>query len=188
MRGLVIAALALLTGACRSGPSSSVYEPVEQNKGSTAEAERLTKKAADLILDHPDEAEALLRRALVQDLFFGPAHNNLGVVYLNRGDLYAAANEFEWARKLMPGHPDPRLNLAITLDRAGQADEALSAYTATLEVYPGHIGAIQGLALLAVRDGRDGRDEPRLEDWLQRIALEGESEAWREWALRTRGR
>jgi tetratricopeptide (TPR) repeat protein len=134
--------------------------------------------------------------ALAEDLFFGPAHNNLGVVFLNRGDLYAAANEFEWARKLMPGHPDPRLNLAITLDRAGQVDEALSAYTATLEVYPGHIGAIQGLARVAVREGRrgsgekggSGGDEPRLEEWLRRIAIEGESEAWREWARGVRKR
>jgi Flp pilus assembly protein TadD len=105
----------------------------------------------------------------------GPAHNNLGVVFLERGELYEAATEFEWARKLMPGHPDPRLNLAITLDRAGQVDEALNAYTAALEVYPGHIGAVQGLARLTVREGQaDG--------WLGRIALEGETQEWRQWA------
>jgi len=99
--------------------------------------------------------------------------------------LYEAAHEFEWARKLMPGHPDPRLNLAITLDRAGQEDEALAAYTAALEVYPGHIGVIQGLASLSIRARRE---EARLEEWLERVALEGESEAWREWAREWRAR
>jgi len=47
--------------------------------------------------------------------------------------------------------PGPRLNLAITLDRAGQQDEALAAYTAALEVWPRHIGAIQGLASFSIR-------------------------------------
>jgi len=209
----LLASCTLLFTSCRSAPApSSVYEPAGETKRNTAQAERLTKEAAEILIEQADDdstsseaasaqAEALLRRALAEDLFFGPAHNNLGVVFLKRGDLYAAANEFEWARKLMPGHPDPRLNLAITLDRAGQVDEALSAYTATLEVYPGHIGAIQGLARLAVREGRTRResggegadgargsggagrwDEPRLEEWLRRIAIEGESEAWREWA------
>ena len=41
--------------------------------------------------------------------------------------LYDAAAEFEWARKLMPGHPDPRLNLAITLERAGREEGATAA-------------------------------------------------------------
>lgn len=52
-------------------------------------------------------------------MFNGPAHNNLGVLFLERGQLCKAANEFEWTRKLLPGHPDPRVNLALTLERAG---------------------------------------------------------------------
>jgi 4-hydroxy-tetrahydrodipicolinate synthase len=46
-------------------------------------------------------------------------------------------------------------------------DEALNACTAALEVYPGHIGAIQGLAWLAVREGWA---EARLDGWLGRTA------------------
>jgi Tfp pilus assembly protein PilF len=79
----------------------------------------------------------------------------------------------------MPGHPDPRLNLGLTLDRAGQEDGALQEYTAALEVYPGFLPAIQGLARLAVATGRE---EPRLLGWLETIALEGETEEWRRWA------
>lgn len=178
MRALVLALVAL--GAC-AGPRGSVgpYTASEGPQRNTAAAERLTKQAAEIIEGDPDQAEHLLRQALTEDLFFGPAHNNLGVVFLERGELYEAASEFEWARKLMPGHPDPRLNLAITLDRAGQEADALSAYSAALEVYPGNIGAIQGLARLAVRERRP---DSRLEAWLQRIALEGETDDWREWA------
>jgi len=67
------------------------------------------------------------------------------------GHFYAAANEFEWARKLMPGHPDPPTNLALTLERAGQEDRALAEYDAALEVYAGYMPALQGRTALALR-------------------------------------
>ena len=68
--------------------------------------------------------------ALTRDLFYGPAHNNLGVVFLNQDKLYEAANEFEWARKLMPGQPDPHVNLAITMERAVRNEDAYKSYEA----------------------------------------------------------
>jgi len=49
------------------------------------------------------EAETLLRRALTADLYHGPAHNNLGVLYLTQGKLFEAAGEFEWARGELAG-------------------------------------------------------------------------------------
>jgi Tfp pilus assembly protein PilF len=177
MRGALLTAMIGLS-AC-AGPRVGPYSAPGGAERRTSAAEQLTKQAAELVLDDPQGAEKLLREALTEDLFFGPAHNNLGVVFLERGDLYEAATEFEWARKLMPGHPDPRLNLAITLDRAGQMDEALNTYSAALEVYPGHIGAVQGLARLAVREGHA---DARLDGWLGRIALEGETQEWRQWA------
>jgi len=51
----------------------------------------------------------------------------------------------------MPGHPDPPVNLALTLERARQSDEAISTYSAALEVYPEYLPAIQGLATLMLR-------------------------------------
>ncbi|MBY0263768.1 MAG: tetratricopeptide repeat protein, partial [Phycisphaerales bacterium] len=85
----------------------------------------------------------------------------------------------EWARKLMPGHPDPRVNLALTLERAGRVDDAAEAYGAALEVHPGHMPATQGLARLEVRYGRAGAGSA---ERLRAIALGGTSAAWREWA------
>lgn len=102
-----------------------------------------------------------------------------GVVCLSRGRLYEAANEFEWAKKLMPGHPDPRMNLALTLERAGRVVEALATYDSALEVYPNHMPTIQALTRLQIR--RDRTDD-RTYDMLKQIALGGEDEQWREWA------
>jgi tetratricopeptide (TPR) repeat protein len=170
--------LAVLCAACRSAPVGP-YSPPKEVVRSSVEAERLTRLATEAMDDDPTEAEALLRQALTADLYHGPAQNNLGVLFLGRGELYEASVEFEWARKLMPGHPDPRTNLAITLERAGRVGEAIDAYRAALEVAPEDIAATQGIAMAVVRAGIT---DPGMQRWLDRIALGGESETWREWA------
>jgi Tfp pilus assembly protein PilF len=84
-----------------------------------------------------------------------------------------------FARKLLPGHPDPRMNLALTLERAGRIDEAARTYASALEVYPGHVPTMQALARLQVRHGRA---DDRILEYLRTIAIEGETARWREWA------
>lgn len=167
--------------ACHSA-STGPYAPQSEVLRDTSKAQRLTQEAAELLdASAPNlaKAEKLLREALSADLYHGPAHNNLGVIYLQQGKLYEAVGEFEWARKLMPGHPDPRLNLALTLERAGKTEDALAAYASALEVYPGHIQSTQGLARLQIRSGKADDGTPR---FLEEIALRGEDERWRDWA------
>jgi len=77
----------------------------------------------------------------------------------------------------MPSHPDPRLDL--TLDSAGRLGDALQNYEAVPQVRPGYVPAIQGLARLCARKGVG---DPRLVEWLDIIAMQGENRAWREWA------
>jgi Tfp pilus assembly protein PilF len=178
----IILAVITTLGGCDSAPTGAPYEPQWESSRSPIEAERLTLKAADYIGIDDEKAEKLLRRALTADLYHGPAHNNLGVVYLNQGKLYEAANEFEWARKLMPGHPDPRMNLALTLERAGRINQALATYETALEVYPGHIPTMQAFTRLQIRSKRT---DDRTREYLEEIAFRGESETWREWARRT---
>jgi Tfp pilus assembly protein PilF len=173
--------IALLLAGCRAASGSGPYTPAEQAARNTVRAQELSSKAADLLDGDPEAAERLLREALGADLFFGPAHNNLGVLYLKEGKLYEAAGEFEWARKLMPGHPDPRMNLALTLEQAGQVDEAIQTYRTALEVYPGHIATVQAVARLEVTSGKRSEE---LAGWLDEIAMRGESEQWRTWARR----
>lgn len=178
--GLLLAvALATTAAGCRSAAHSPYTTPSEVSR-STVEAESLSRRGADLVASDPARAESVLREALTKDLYYGPAHNNLGVLYLKQQKLYEAANEFEWARKLMPGHPDPRVNLAITLEMAGKVEEALASYGAALEVYPEYLPAVQGMASLTLRAGK--KDE-RLAGWLETIAMRGDSAQWREWAL-----
>lgn len=141
-------------------------------------AVELTHQATPLLGEDPAEAQRLLREALDADLYYGPAHNNLGIVYLNAGQLYEAAEEFDWARRLMPGHPDPRINLGIALERGGKIDEALDAYASAIEVYPNHLPAMEALTRLQLRSGQDDEGTRSM---LNEIAYRGDT-PWKTWA------
>ena len=173
------AIVGLLLAGCATAKATGPYQPASELARDTARAESLNREAAGLIDRDPVRAEALLREALTADLFFGPAHNNLGVLFLEQDQLYEAASELEWARKLLPGHPDPRVNLALTMERAGKTDEALAAYDAALEVYPEYLPAVMGAARLTLQGGRD---DVRLRGWLETIAMRAEDPKWREWS------
>jgi Tfp pilus assembly protein PilF len=173
---LVVSLLVLSSCATSSGP----YNNADPQRRNTAEAERLTRKAADLIASDPISAEKLLREALAEDLFHGPAHNNLGVLFFEQDRLYEAAAEFEWARKLMPGHPDPRLNLGLVLERGGRIDDAIASYHAALKIAPEHLETTQALARTLLRHNRV---DPDLDPRLQLIAMRG-TPTWSDWAHR----
>lgn len=182
---LIPAALTVMLTAVLSGCASTrhdPYAPLVEARRDTTLAERLTREGVAKMPMNHESAERLFREALAADLYYGPAHNNLGVLYLSLDPprLYEAAGEFEWARKLMPGHPDPRLNLALTLERAGRFDDAVAGYQSALEVDPNHLPTMQALARLQVRCGK--ADE-RTVSLLREIALRTESPDWREWAM-----
>ena len=136
-----------------------------------------------MITTKPDEAESLLREALTADAFHGPAHNNLGVLHLARSDLPNAASSFEMAARLMPTSPEPRVNLAITLERAGRYEAAAREYSSALELSPNHTRAAQALASLQLRHNLTDARTPAL---LDNISLHGETQQWRDWAKQQR--
>lgn len=183
LRALCVAAAACgavsLTGCATTG--TAPYQSNGEQSRDTARATALTKEAEPLMAQDPQKAEALLRSALTADLYYGPAHNNLGVMLLKQGKLYEAAGEFEWARKVMPGHPDPRFNLALTLENAGRTNEAIAMYDTALSVYPNHLQTTQALVRLQLKSGHpDGRTD----ELLKEVAMRGETEMWKDWAKR----
>ncbi len=171
--------LALLLDGCTGVRGRSPYTTPSETNRNPLKAQALTQEAVDIVDSDPAKAERLLREALAADIYHGPAHNNLGVLYLKQSKLYEAANEFEWARKLMPGHPDPQMNLALTLEKAGRIDEAIDNYHTALEVYPNHLPTLQALTRLQLRTGRT---DEHTREHLKEIALRGETPDWRDWA------
>ena len=175
---LLVLIISGLLPACDS-LRSSAYNPAATSTRDTVRAHKLNQQAADFIDSDPEKAEELLREALSFDLFYGPAHNNLGVIYLKRGEMYSAASEFEWARKLMPGHPDPRVNLALTLEKAGQTDDAADSYRAAIEMAPLNVDAMTGLARLQITTADISGETFEL---LRKIERSSNDEGLRQWA------
>ena len=185
MRAALLMMTALTVAGCHGARPISPYDGMTTRIRDSDLARLLTLKAADCMSNDPQKAESLLREALAADLYHGPAHNHLGVLHLETGALYDAAHEFEWAARLMPGHPDPRMNLALTLERAGRVEEAIASYRTALEVYPGHVPTSQPLARIQIRHGLA---DAQTDDLLESISLAGENAEWREWAKGWRSR
>ena len=178
-RRWITTACCLGIAGCTSA-SPEPYAPADPQLRDPQRALELQREADEIAAAGDfEEAEALYRRALSHDLYCGPAHNNLGVLSLEQDRLYKAAGEFDWARRLMPGHPDPRFNLGLTLEAAGHVREAMDAYRTALEVSPGHVATRQAMAMLSVDQG--AVDDEVLAQ-LRSLSLEGESATWREWA------
>jgi Flp pilus assembly protein TadD len=170
--------LAALATGCKSSQTGPYKVPSDAERD-TAKAQRLTSKAEAAQATDLGAAERYLRDALTADLFHGPAHNNLGVLYFRQGRLYEAAHEFEWAKKLMPGHPDPKVNLGLVLARAGRAQDAIHSFEQALGASPGYLPATQGLAWVLARE--NWRDS-RLGRHLEEIAYRSEEPGWQSWA------
>ena len=159
------------------------YNAQASDQRDIRKAEEVYQQAVAVIASNPEKAKGLLREALGYDLYHGAAHNNLGVLLLGEDELYDAAEEFEWARKLMPGHPEPRVNLAITLERGGKHGDAIDAAKTALEVRPGHLGAMETLAYIQVREGLEDK---ATKDYLDAIIYRSDDAAWKDWATRQR--
>lgn len=175
--GALIACL-LLAGGCSARPDQGPRPPVAPE----VIAERY-RDARKQLRDDPAEAETAMRSVLADDPFNGPALNDLGVLLLNKGELYEAVTSFERARKQLPGHPAPRANLAMALERAGKVDEAIEAARAALEVQADYLPAIQVLALVQIRSGRTDDQTRAL---LDAIAIRSADPTWRRWAEQAR--
>ncbi|MFP4354519.1 MAG: tetratricopeptide repeat protein [Phycisphaerae bacterium] len=136
---LTTAAAALAVGcADRNDVESDVrYRTVR------AEPLRDTRKAQDLNArgieqlraGDLDAAEKTFRQAIEADVSYGPAHNNLGKVYLQKKDLHPAALEFQAAIDRMPDHAGPLNNLAMTWEQAWVVDPQLGSLDRAIELY-----------------------------------------------------
>jgi protein O-mannosyl-transferase len=64
------------------------------------------------------------------------AHNNLGTVLLQKGQLDEAIVHFRRALEIAPDHADARANLGSALLQKGDVDEAIAQYNKALEIKP----------------------------------------------------
>jgi Tfp pilus assembly protein PilF len=178
-------ALAAVWLACTGCARTHSAAPADQ----PAQAGPLALSAGALMDSDPARARALLESALRIDVDCGEAHNNLGSMALlpdpptstpdARPDLFTAADHLQSAARLLPGRPDPLMNLGLIYERAGRLSDAQGAYMRALERDPQHVPSAQALTSLEVRTSATN-DTTRAR--LEMIALRGTTAHWRAWA------
>ena len=132
---------------------------------------------------HLHKAEQFFREALESDLNFGPAHNNLGHLFLARHQLYLAAWEFEYAASLMPELVEPIINQGLAYESGERIDRAAEFYQQAYDQQPHHPAAIASLVRARIKQDGDPAEIGYLLDEL--IMYDGRPE-WVEWAKELR--
>jgi len=127
------------------------------------------------------DAEKAFKAALAADLFYGPAHNNLGIVYYEQKRFYLAAWEFEYAAKLMPGKPQPKNNLGMVFEAVGRLDDAAAHYGQAVAAAPDNPEYIGNLVRCRVRQNKRDAETRRL---LEELVLKDTRPEWVHWARR----
>src|SRR5882762_8985015 len=160
VRIIPILVVAFLAG-CQSHPRTS------ERSFDTELAKKENDHALHLLDEGKlEEAESHLKRALEVDVMYGPAHNNMGLVYYHQGKLYPAAWEFQSAIKLMPYQPEPRNNLGLVFEKARQLEPDNPEY-------------LGNLARARVRRGDRDIETKKL---LEELVMKDSRPQWSQWA------
>lgn len=152
-------------------------EPSPQN---TAQAIHLTEKASRLIehgkLEH---AEKRLNEAIQLDPTLGMAHNNLGMVFYQRRQLYDAAHSYQRAIELMPGDPIPYNNLGMTWEQGDRINDAVMCFQEAHLLQPQNPVFLGNLVRAKLRRGDS---DTSLDFMLKELVFLETRPDWVEWA------
>lgn len=111
------------------------------------------------LADHKlDDSIERFRDALASDIYYSPAHNNLGLALSRKHEYYESAWEFQYAAKLSPHATEPRNNLGLLYESLGRSEKAVEQYKGALEIDPDNLTAMRYLARTYVRAKREDDD------------------------------
>ena len=152
----VLALMAVMAGCSLIGNHAKLdYRTAPPDPNHDTEAAKKLNDTAlkQLEKDKPEKAEQSLQKALIADVNYGPAHNNLGRLYYCQEKHYLAAWEFEYAIKLMPDRPEPHNNLGLVYEAVGKFNEAIEAYECARKLQPDNPEFLGNLARARIRRG-----------------------------------
>lgn len=175
-------AFLLLAGCSVFNREPLRYETIAGDPNHDTDEAHKQNEAALKLIDKCDyeAAEQKLQKALIADVSFGPAHNNLGHIYFEQGKLYLAAWEFEYATRLMPEQASPHNNLGLIYEQVGRISEAIQHFQTALQLSAGNVEIMANLARARIRQGERSPETATL---LNELALRDDRPEWREWAL-----
>src|SRR5947208_404617 len=123
-------------------------------------------------------SETLWTHALAVTSDNDVAHNNLGYLCVDRGELDKAISHFQTALRIRSTKPDPHysvgsafmhVNLADALGRKGQPDEAMVHYEEAIKLQPSYADAYynRGVILFA-----EGHIDEAMADWEKTLQIQ----------------
>lgn len=181
-------AIVILAGCADSSRAPKVLTPAPGGDVTRDQqvARTDTDRAFELIDESKfDQAEDWLKKAVVADPLYGPAHNDMGLVYFHRDDWYNAAWEFENAAKLMPRQAPPLNNLGLVYERTGKLGDAAKSYAEALALEADNAEYVGNYARVRIRMGLRDETTGKLLDLV--IARDRRPE-WVSWAREQRSR
>src|SRR6478609_1420675 len=123
-------------------------------------------------------SEVLWTRALAVTSDNDVAHNNLGYLCVDRGELDEAISHFESAARIRSGKRDPhydlasafvQMNLADALARKGRSDDAMVHYEEAIRLQPNYADAYyNGGSVLFAK----GRVDEAIADWEKALQMQ----------------
>jgi tetratricopeptide (TPR) repeat protein len=118
------------------------------------------------------DSETLFTHALAVTKHNDVAENNLGIIFLQKGQLDDAISRLQAAIDLRPENGPAHNNLAKALLQKGRVAEAMVHYRKFLEIEPENVEArnILGTALI-----QQGRIRESIEQWQDALAIEPEN-------------
>jgi tetratricopeptide (TPR) repeat protein len=121
--------------------------------GTSAEEEY--QKILTLMQSGDGEAVNRLEKLLTVHPQFALAHNDLGVLYYNRGDKEKALSHYEQAARLEPQNTNFQKNLAdFYFVESGRVEDALAVYNQVLEIDAGDVEALMAIGLICQALGK----------------------------------
>jgi Flp pilus assembly protein TadD len=170
----------LLCAGCKSAGVIHYQTAAPSEGRDSVNSQRLNDEGLkDIAKGDWEGAERKFKRALDHDLYYSPAHNNLGLALMQQKRYYEAAWEFESAGKLAPTAVEPRINLGRLYEATGRMDAAIEQYESASKLAPQDGVPMRHLARAYVKAGHT---DDRLKTALERILLIQGEPHWDTWA------
>jgi tetratricopeptide (TPR) repeat protein len=100
------------------------------------------------------------------------AENNLGIIFLGRGQVDEAISRFQTAVDLRPENAAAHDNLAKAFLQKGQVPDAMLHYRKLLEIQPDNVEARNILGTVLIQQGRV---REAIEQWQETLAMQPEN-------------
>jgi tetratricopeptide (TPR) repeat protein len=120
-----------------------------------------------LLPAHPEEAKAHLQKALQIQPAFADAHNNLGNLLLQQGQVDEAIAHFQEAQQIQPDFADALSNLGGALLQKGRTGEAIAQFQKALEIDPNDALTRYNLGSALLKSGRLNEAIPQFQSALE---------------------